>query len=227
MTDEFWFCRKCWHIQHLIWYSSCKLLSLFSSRPSSQKWASITWSSWRIVDIEMTFQIVLEVEWHLVFWGEQESFMCVVHWSVEIFSLKWVSVMVVFTIHYLMIVLISTLNIKLNILESTFWTHWCSFFPEKFIMSIKFQKLIEAIAWCSVLIGKSICVLMVSTTFIKELSILCVIMRIIFAISYMRLWIPWWQNKFWWFFSFLESFATFWWEWASTSRIVVWIVLAV
>lgn len=111
--------------------------------------------------------------------------MRVVDRPVEILSLKWVSVVVIFAVHYLVIVLITSLHIELDIFKFTFRTNWCSFFPEILIMSVKFQPLILSVAWGSVLVSKSICVLVVATSFVEELPVLGMVMRIIFTFGYM------------------------------------------
>ena len=92
--------------------------------------------------------------------------------------------MVVLAIHNLMVVLVSTFNIFLEIFDLATWTYWSPLLPEILILSVEFIPLTLAIAWCSVLIRKSICVLVVSTSFIKKLSELGVIMCIVFAFSY-------------------------------------------
>lgn len=120
--------------------------------------------------------------------------------------------MIVFTVHHLMIMSISTFYIMLEMLHLTFRTNWYSLFPEEFVFFIEFTKLTLAVWWRAILVLELIGVLMMATVFVKELSELSMVIFVILTIRYMWLWVPWWINKSWWSFrtSSLSSWAFKW-----------------
>ena len=152
--------------------------------------------------------------------------MSIVNRSIEILTFKWMSIMVVLAVHNLVIVLVATFDILLEVFDLTMWAYRCSLLPEILILSIKLIPLTRAITWCPILICKPICILMISTPFIKELSELSVITGIVFAFSYVWLWIPRWQHQLW-RLSPIWIFFCSGWEWTHISRIVMWIILAI
>ena len=105
--------------------------------------------------------------------------------------------MIVFTVHYLMIVGISSFNVTLKVFHLTFRNYRDSLFPKEFIFFIKFSKLSLTVAWSTILILQWIGMLMISAVFIKELSELGVVAGVILTISYVWLWVPWWIYHSW------------------------------
>ena len=128
------------------------------------------------------------------------------------------SMMIIFTEHYLMIMSISTFHETLKVFHLTFRLNWNSLFPEKLVFFIEFAKLTLTVAWSTVLVLKLIGVLMVSAIFIKVLFELGVILLVILAVSNVRLWVPRWIYHPWWL-SRTESLS-----WTFV-RAVVWHVL--
>ena len=105
--------------------------------------------------------------------------------------------MVVFTIHHLMIVGVSTFNVTLKMFHLTFRNNWDSLFPKEFVLFIKLTKLSLTVAWSTILVLQWIGILMISTVFIEELSELSVVAGVILTISYVWLRVPWWIYHSW------------------------------
>ena len=83
-----------------------------------------------------------------------------------------------------MIMCVSSFDVTLKMFHLTFRNYRNSLFPKEFILTIKLTKLSLTVGRCTILVLELISVLMIPAVFIKELSELSVVTRIILTVGY-------------------------------------------